>query len=99
MLLRLASQALTCGTALLKLLHVLGQKEVIGIKPKFHMLAHMIYNLECEAGCPMVNPWMGCTWRDEDFVGKMMRMVRSVHSRAVGHRVVEHYLARMKALL
>ncbi len=70
---------------------------MIGLKPKFHYMCHMIYELDRTGAT--ANPWAGCTWRDEDFVGKIMRMVKAVHSRSVGVRVIEHYLARLNGLL
>jgi hypothetical protein len=42
---------------------------------------------------------MGCTWRDEDFIGKMMRMVKSVHPRAVMTRPIEFYAAKLRLIL
>ena len=46
-----------------------------------HCLAHIIYNIQAAAG-PCLNPWTASTWRDEDFIGKIMRMVKSVHARS-----------------
>ena len=69
----------------------------MGLKPKFHYMCHLIYEMD-QPG-PAANPWGGCTWRDEDFIGKIMRMVKAVHSRSVGVRVIENYLARMNVLL
>ena len=78
---------LQAGGALLQLLHVLGAEGVIKLKPKSHMLCHMIYDLAVSD--VVVNPWMGCTWRDEDFIGNIMRMVKSVHPRSVMTRPME----------
>ena len=88
---------LQAGEGLLQMLHVLGDERVIRIKPKSHMLCHMIYDLAA-SDC-VVNPWMGCTWRDEDFIGKMMRMVKSVHPRAVMTRPIEFYAAKLRLIL
>ena len=88
---------LQAGGALLQLLHVLGAEGVIKLKPKSHMLCHMIYDLE--ASDVVVNPCMGCTWRDEDFIGKIMRTVKSVHPRSVMTRPMEFYAAKLRTIL
>ena len=42
------------------------------------LLAHVVH--EELRRTPCLNPWVGATWRDENFIGKMMTMVTSVGS-------------------
>ncbi len=86
------------GVALLNLLHILGIRGALHLKPKAHVFAHVIDELHGE-GTPTLNPWFGCTWRDEDFIGKMMRMVKACHASSVPTRPMEFYAARLRLFL
>lgn len=79
------------------MLNKLGKDGDLRLKPKVHHLAHLVY--EDLAKTPCLNPWLGCTWRDEDMVGKLMKMATSVHARSVVTRVIEHYCVRIRILL
>ena len=68
------------------------------MKPQMHYLVHLVMQLE-DKGLPVVNPWTGCTWRDEDFIGKIMRMIRSLHAKTIGQRFAERYSARLHVML
>ena len=76
-------------------------KGLARVKPKMHMMVHLINSLSAAPGVTTrrVNPWSGCTWRDEDFIGKCMAMVKALHPKAVGQSFVERYCARLMFLL
>ena len=82
---------------MLQILHDLGHSDVLRLKPKSHYLAHVIY-VEL-AKVPAVNPWCGATWRDEDFIGKIVRMVKACHARTVQDRCMNLHLGRLSHLL
>jgi len=85
------------GEAMLAIMDKLGSTEVLRLKPKSHMLCHVIY--EDLARTPCCNPWVGATWRDEDFIGKMMELTTSVSSRTVCTKVMQYYCAKLSNLL
>jgi hypothetical protein len=87
--------ALTLGESLVATLHVLG-KSVLRLKPKAHYFCHLVLDLK---NSPARNPWWGCCWRDEDFIGKFMTLVKSSHARSISHRPMEFYCARLPLLL
>lgn len=85
------------GTALVRVLHLLHREGALHLKPKAHYLAHVVYDLSDH--WPSMNPWYGCTWRDEDFMGKGMKLVKAVDSRSVMTRPIEMYCAKLTQLL
>lgn len=62
--------------------------------PKFHMFGEILYKLHLEKRCnlPSVNPLAYCTQQDEDFVGRVSTISRSVSVRAVHVRTLSRYL-------
>ena len=57
------------------------------------MLAHIVHELEKS---PAWNPWVGCTFMDEDMVGKTMKLVRGVSAQTIMTRVIEFYSAKLR---
>ena len=55
---------------------------------KSHALAHIVHDLEV-TDVPVINPWKGCNWMEEDFIGDCMTVVNSVCSRSVTCRAIE----------
>ncbi len=60
------------------------------------MFAHVVYGLETN---PAMNPWAGVTWRDEDFIGKLMKCVKAQHAKGVATRTLEFYAVRLRIVL
>ena len=63
---------------------------------KAHLLSHCVLDLEENVGRPCVNPCACTTWRDEDFIGKIMPITKALHSRSIGVRTVLYYIARLQ---
>ena len=61
----------------------------LGPTRKHHALAHCIHSMGVE-NIPAVNPWMGCCWMEETFIGHMMNIVNSVNSQKVEVRTLEY---------
>ena len=85
------------GESLLSMLHVLGHDGKLRLKPKSHVLAHVVL-VELRRR-PALNPWVGCTFRDEDMIGKLTRIVKAVHARVSGVRAIQFYCAKLNILL
>lgn len=79
----------------ISLCHV--QPQTWYMRPKFHLLWHMIHD-------PMLRPsgrntsW-DCTWMDEDFVKKTMRILKGCHRRTAQAVVLQKYLVLMQGKL
>ena len=63
---------------------------------KAHILAHCVLRLRVS---PCYNPWNGCTWRDEDMIGRVMSVVAAVHQRSIGTKVVQFCAARLGQMM
>lgn len=85
------------GTALCHTLGKLGELDMLWLKPKAHALCHIVLYI-CESDVAL-NPWKGSTWRDEDMIGKIMKLAKAVHSRSVGTKPIAYYAARLRILL
>jgi hypothetical protein len=81
----------------MKALHQLGHDRSIHLKPKAHYLCHVVRDELSKS--PALNPWSGATWRDEDYIGKILRMAKASHGRTIQRRVIELYLGRLWGLL
>lgn len=82
--------------------HALGFGMVgFGLKPKYHGLKHMAHQLKLalQAGAPkIVNPnYCNCE-SNEDHVGKVSSLARKVSTRTIGHRVIQRYFLKTRAL-
>ena len=76
------------------------------IQPKLHMASHLGYDI---AGRLHLNPRCTTNYADEDFVGKIKKIMASCHGRTAGRMSVSRYviliglrwfneLARLRAL-
>jgi hypothetical protein len=63
------------------------------LQPKLHTVAEMILRLESSR----LNPRFTQCFMDEDFVGRVARLSRMCHPRAVGLRTLQRYLAQLTA--
>ena len=64
------------------------------LQPKFHMVGEIIFALRLHRskGIPSLNPLTASTQVDEDFIGRIAVMSRSVSSRTLHHRTLRKYL-------
>jgi drug/metabolite transporter superfamily protein YnfA len=67
------------------------------IRPKCHAMVHVILDLHWLDPCP--NFWSDCCWMDEDFIGKVCRLVRKCDPRAVLTFTCERYLSLLQSEL
>ena len=68
------------------------------LEPSHHMLAHIITRIEeaLARGAPMVlSPAAFLCEMSEDFVGRVSRISRRVHSRTCGKRTCQRYLIKL----
>ena len=65
--------------------------------PKFHMYGELLYKLYMEKvhDLPSCNPLAFCTQQDEDFVGRVSVISRSVSIRTVHTRTLTRYLSSL----
>jgi hypothetical protein len=59
------------------------------VRPKLHMLQHLV--LMCRRQSRR-SAHLDSTWMDEDFIGKIMRLLRHLHPRTADFRVLQRYL-------
>lgn len=83
--LELAGQAVSQGKKLWKL------------RPKFHLFWHVVHDLNSTGGL-VRNVSNDETWLDEDYVGKLSRLVQMTHSRTSQLRAVQRYLVGLPEL-
>eukprot|EP00438_Fugacium_kawagutii_P018224 Skav218339 [mRNA] locus=scaffold755:551991:552857:- [translate_table: standard] len=72
-----------------------------GLKPKYHGLKHVAFQLRKAllSGAPKIlNPNYCSCESNEDHVGKVSSLARKVSTRTIGHRVLERYFLKSKAL-
>ena len=67
------------------------------IRPKCHALVHVVLDLLWLDPCP--NFWSDCCWMDEDFIGKVCRLVRKCDPRKVLTCTCERYLSLLQSEL
>ena len=76
------------------------QKSGLRVKPKLHMLAHIVHDLVPQAGRPCVNPWANSVWMDEDFIGKICRMIVALgHPAHLSTKLLQRYCAKLIFIL
>ena len=65
--------------------------------PKYHCFGELLFSLRREKnkGQPSINPLMFCTQQDEDFVGKVSFLSRTVSVRTVHARTLDRYLVAL----
>jgi hypothetical protein len=85
------------GTTLLAALQRLAASGDVTIRPKMHQLCHIIYGMGVESPCR--NPLSGCTWRDEDCVKNVMRVVKALHPRSVATKSVAYISCKLNLVL
>ena len=64
------------------------------LQPKFHMLAHILYSLR-DAGSKNIetlNPIAFSCQLDEDFIGRVATLSRTVSSRTIHERTIQRFL-------
>jgi hypothetical protein len=59
------------------------------LRPKFHGLFELVYSLQ---GGPAINPDSLSTFPGEDFIGRVCRLIKSLHPALVHQRVVQRWL-------
>jgi hypothetical protein len=67
------------------------------VRPKFHMSHHIILSLNSRRS--KRNPHLDAVWMDEDFVGKMMRLLRLIHPMRRSLRTLQRYLVGLNERL
>ena len=70
------------------------------LQTKFHMLGEVIFSFKHDRtrGCCTLNPLSYATQQDEDFVGRISTMSRSVSSRTLHEKTIRRYMLKLKAL-
>lgn len=67
------------------------------IRPKFHLLIHIYLSVKSRPSGR--NFHFNSVWMDEDFVGKIMRIMRRVHNRNLPRRTMQRYLLGLRGNL
>jgi hypothetical protein len=86
----LAAQAMDAGQLLFR------------IRPKYHLVLHIILSVTAEHPCfrrSGRNPHCNAAWLDEDFIGKIMRIMAKTHPRTVQVDALVRWLAGLPFLL
>ena len=67
------------------------------LMPKYHSFGEILFELEVQKrkSIPSINPLCWCTQQDEDFVGRIANMSRSVSIRTVHSRTIGRYLVAL----
>ena len=67
------------------------------LMPKYHSFGEILFELEVRKrkSIPSINPLCWCTQQDEDFVGRIANMSRSVSIRTVHSRTIGRYLVAL----
>ena len=71
------------------------------VKPKYHGLKHAAYKLRLalKKGAPkMLSPNFASCESNEDHVGKISSLARKVSTRTIGHRILQRYFLKSRAL-
>ena len=67
------------------------RKRLYRLRPKFHLMDHIIRNKSKSR----LNAAVYSTWMDEDFLRKMMRVMKLTDPRTAPKRLLERYILRM----
>ena len=70
------------------------------LQPKYHMVGELIFSLRLQRskGAQSLNPLTASTQIDEDFVGRVAAMSRTVASRTIHYRTIKKYLLFLGSL-
>jgi hypothetical protein len=85
------------GQAMLQVYHALAQeaaengRAMYGLRPKMHMLSHLIAQVETDK----VNPRFFHCFKDEDMIGRTVKVAAKCHRTTISLRMMERYMLRL----